>query len=103
MSREVPAMSLLDETRYLERRQFFQGERLYAADLNDQEEFNRQMRWQHNRSLHQPGVGNGYAMMGKKGDREITVGPGYAIDALGREIVLVQSATVAVPPVASEL
>jgi hypothetical protein len=95
-------MSLIDETRYLERRQFFKGERLYDADLNDQEEFHRQMRWLHNRSLHQPGIGNGYAIAGSKGDREVVVGPGYAIDAFGREIVLVQGTTLAVPPVAGE-
>jgi hypothetical protein len=95
-------MSLIDETRYLERRRFFNGERLQDTDLNDQEEFHRQMRWLHNYSLHQPGVGNGYAVTGQKYDREVKVGPGYAIDAQGREIVLTHETTLAVPPVAGD-
>ena len=42
------------------------------------------MRWLHNRSLHQPGVGNGYKVTGTQGDRQVTIGPGYALDAYGR-------------------
>src|SRR5438067_6958100 len=95
-------MSLLDQTKNLERRNFFNYERLFAADLNDQEAFHREMRWLHNRSLHQPGVGNGYAITGAKDDREVVVGPGYALDAYGHEIVLVRTITVSVPPVASD-
>src|SRR5262252_2770057 len=95
-------MSILDETRFIERLQFFNGQRLFASDLQGIEEFNREMRWLHNKSLHQPGIGNGYAVTGKKGDREVTIGPGYAIDALGREIVLGQDQIEPVPPVAGE-
>jgi hypothetical protein len=95
-------MSLLDETQYLERRKFFDYERLLAADLNDAEEFHREMRWLHNSSLHQPGVGNGYKVTGAKGAREVRLGPGYALDANGREIVLVRETAVPVPPVAND-
>ena len=95
-------MSLLDETKKLERRNFFDYERLFAADLNDQESFHREMRWLHNRSLHQPGVGNGYKITGAKGDRQVTIGPGYALDAYGREIVLVREVMQPIPPVAGE-
>ena len=41
-------------------------------------------------------------MAGKKDDREVQIGPGYAIDALGREIVLTQTQVEPVPPVAGE-
>ena len=75
----------------LERLQFFNGQRLAAADLQSIDDFNRQMRWLHNQSLHQPGVGSGYAISGKKGDREVTVQPGYAIDSSGREIGLTEA------------
>jgi hypothetical protein len=95
-------MSVLDETRYLERRTFFNGEQLLDVDLNDQAEFPRQMRWLHNRSLHQSGVGNGYKVTGDKGDRQVTIAPGYAIDAYGREVVLLYATTLAVPPVAGD-
>jgi hypothetical protein len=95
-------MSLLDETRYPERLQFFNGQRLFAPDLQAIEVFNREMRWLHNRSLHQPGIGNGFAVSGEKGDRQVAIGPGYAIDVDGREIVLTQVEILPIPPVASE-
>jgi hypothetical protein len=86
----------------IERIQFFNGQRLFAADLQDLEEFNRMMRWLHNESLHQAGVASGYAVSGNKGDSQITVQPGYAIDESGREIVLTQPIVIQVPPVAND-
>ncbi|HEV7475353.1 MAG TPA: hypothetical protein VGN90_14965 [Pyrinomonadaceae bacterium] len=95
-------MSVLDETRFLERFQFFNGQRLFASDLQGADDFNREMRWLHNRSLHQPGIGNGFAVYGKRNDREVVIGAGYAIDAFGREIVLTSTVTQQVPPVAGD-
>jgi hypothetical protein len=95
-------VSIIDQTRFIERLQFFNGQRLFADDLQGLEAFNREMRWLHNQSLHQPGVGNGFAVNGKKGDREVTVGAGYAIDALGREIVLTETQILPIPPVAGD-
>ncbi|MDQ3779336.1 MAG: hypothetical protein M3354_02135 [Chloroflexota bacterium] len=96
-------MSFLSATRSVERQRFFDGQRLFASDLQGIEAFNREMRWLHNQSLHQPGIGNGFAVTGNKGDREVTAAPGYAIDDLGREIVLTSSRTIPVPPVAGDL
>src|SRR5215475_11775666 len=93
-------MDFLKETRFIERLQFFNGQRLFADDLQGLEAFNREMRWLHNQSLHQPGVGAGFAGNGDKGDREVTIGAGYAIDALGREIALTETQTLSIPPVA---
>jgi hypothetical protein len=95
-------MGLFDEMRQLERQQFFDGQRLFADDLQMLEAFHREMRWLHNQSLHQPGIGNGFAVAGAKGDREVTVGPGYASDDEGREIVLTETHVEPVPPVAGE-
>jgi hypothetical protein len=95
-------MSFIRDTRSVEQQHFFDGQRLFADDLQGIEAFNREMRWLHNQSLHQPGIGNGFAVSGKKGDREVTVGPGYAIDDLGREIVLTRDRTLPVPPVAGD-
>src|SRR5438132_12551736 len=81
-------VSILDETRYIERVQFFNGQRLFPPDLQAIDDFNRGMRWLHNLSLHQPGIGSGFAVYGKKGDRKVTIKAGYALDDLGREIVL---------------
>ncbi|GGN58755.1 hypothetical protein GCM10010112_12780 [Actinoplanes lobatus] len=95
-------MSFIDLTRSIERQRFFDGQRLFAEDLQQIEGFNREMRWLHNQSLHQPGIGNGFAVTGRKGDREVVAGAGYAIDDLGREIVLTTSRTLPVPPVAGD-
>ncbi|VTU28780.1 hypothetical protein [Variovorax sp. RA8] len=95
-------MSIIGETRFVERNQFFNGQRLFASDLQGVEELNRQMRWLHNQSLHQPGIGAGFAISGNKGDRQVVIQPGYAIDADGREIVLTETVIEPVPPVAGD-
>lgn len=88
--------------KFTERIQFFDGQRLFASDLQDLEQFNREMRRLHNQSLHQAGVASGYAVAGKKDDRQVTIEPGYAIDSLGREIVLTEQLVLQVPPVAND-
>lgn len=87
-------------TQFLERIQFFNGERLFASDLQALEAFNREMRWLHNQSLHQPGVGSGYAVGGNRGDRQVTVTSGYALNSLGQEIILTETHVEPIPPVA---
>jgi hypothetical protein len=96
-------MGILDETRFVERLRFFDGQRLLASDLQGIEAFHSEMRWLHNRSFHQPGIGNGYAVTGERDAREIRIGPGYALDALGREIVLTHEQVEPIPPVAGEV
>jgi hypothetical protein len=93
-------MSIIGSTQYLERIQFFNGERLFASDLQSLEAFNREMRWLHNQSLHQAGVGSGFQVIGNTGDRQVTISPGYAIDSCGREIILTESQVLPIPPVA---
>src|SRR5512134_1843197 len=95
-------MGILDETGFVERLSFFNGQRLFDTDLQAIEAFNREMRWLHNQSLHQPGVGRGLAVSGKRDEREVRIGPGYALDSLGREIVLTRERIEPVPPVASD-
>jgi hypothetical protein len=87
-------------TQFLERIQFFNGQRLFASDLQSLEAFNREMRWLHNQSLHQPGVGSGYAVTGNKGDKQVTITPGYALNSLGQEIILTETHVEPIPPVA---
>lgn len=95
-------MSLLDRTQFVERFQFFDGQRLFATDLQGLEAFHRELRQLHNASLHQPGIGSGFAVTGEKGDREVTIGPGYALDFQGHEIVLTHEQTEPIPPVESD-
>ncbi len=93
-------MGLYEGKGFFERQQFFDGQRLLASDLQDLETLNREMRWLHNLSLHQPGIGSGLAVSGAKDDRQVTVQPGYAVDVLGREMVLTEPRIIPVPPVA---
>ena len=93
-------MSIIGSTQFLERIQFFNGERLFASDLQSLETFNREMRWLHNQSLHQAGIGSGFQVTGNVGDRQVTISPGYALDSCGREIVLTESQVLAIPPIA---
>jgi hypothetical protein len=81
----------------LARVSFFDGQRLAAFDLNAAATLQRELRWLHNRSLHGWGIGLGFTVSGAKGDTQVSVGPGYAIDCLGREIVLTESLARAVP------
>jgi hypothetical protein len=76
---------------------FFDGQRLAAGDLNDAATVQRELRWLHNRSLHNLGIGLGFDVGGAKGDRQVTISPGYAIDSQGREIILTQTLIRAVP------
>ena len=87
---------------HIERLDFFNGQRLFAEDLQTLDGFNRQMRWLHNRSLHTFGIGSGFVVRGERGDREITIEPGYAIDNEGREIILLLPHVATVPPVADD-
>jgi hypothetical protein len=95
-------MPIIGTARFNERIKFFNGQRLFASDLQDVEQFNREMRWLHNESLHQAGVATGYAVSGNKDDREVSIQPGYAIDSRGREIVLTMPEVLQVPPVAND-
>ena len=85
----------------LKRLAYFSGQRLTAADLTDADEAAREMRWLHNRSLHGWGVATGFQVSGSRGDRAVTVSPGYGIDCLGREIILSRETVENVPAVNS--
>ena len=72
----------------LERVLFFPGELLTADDLTARDFNNRELRWLHNRTLHNWGIGFGLDVQGLRGATSVTVNPGYAIDIYGREIIL---------------
>jgi hypothetical protein len=83
----------------LERPEYFDGQRLMAADLVVAQDFDQELRWLHNRTLHAWGIALGLAVDGKRGDRSVTVQPGYALDSAGRELILTHPLTLAVPAV----
>jgi hypothetical protein len=87
----------------LERVTFYDGQRLTAHDLSEAQRALRELRWLHNRSLHAWGIAFGLSVSGQKGDTQVTVSPGYALDCHGREIVLTEPRRLLVPPVAENV
>ncbi len=85
----------------LERPDFFDGQRLGPADLGAVYDYYRELRWLHNRSLHSWGIAVGLNVTGARGDREVTVTPGYALDCDGHDLVLTRATTLPVPAVAA--
>lgn len=86
----------------LRRPDFFDGQRLTADDLGDVLAFHQELRWLHNRSLHNWGIVFGFAVQGAREDRKVTVAPGFALDRDGREIILTETVEIAVPAVAGD-
>lgn len=66
---------------------YFNHQFLAEQDFKDEQAYHLEMRRRHNRLLHTWGVVDGLQVE-KRGDREVTVTPGTAIDKDGREIVL---------------
>lgn len=79
---------------------FFDGQRLSADDLSAVNAFHRELRWLHSRSLHTWGIAVGFMVTGARGDRTVTVAPGYALDCVGRDLLLAEPVTLPVPPLA---
>ena len=94
-------MSAVTDIPELKRIRFFTGQRLTAEDMTELQRANRELRWLHNRSLHSWGIGIGYGVTGERGDTSVTVAPGYAIDCMGRELILIDPVTLTVPAVAA--
>ena len=84
----------------LERPAFFDGQLLAAEDLGAMYDFHREVRWLHNRALHNWGIAVGLDATGAKGDRVVVITPGYAIDCQGHDVVLSTTQTLTVPPIA---
>src|SRR6266568_3883829 len=79
---------------------FFPGQQLLAEDLADLNLANRELRWLHNRALHNWGIGIGLQVQGQRGGSVVAIEPGFAVDCLGREILLIAEQTKPVPAVA---
>lgn len=76
----------------IKRLNYFTHQFLREQDFKDEQAYHLEMRRLHNRLLHGWGVVTGLEVQ-KKGEREITVSPGMAIDKDGRELVLAEPVT----------
>jgi hypothetical protein len=71
----------------VKRTNYFKHQFLREQDFKDEQAYHVHMRRRHNRLLHSWGIAEGLEVT-KRGDRELVVAPGTAIDRDGREIVL---------------
>jgi hypothetical protein len=78
----------------LERLNYFNGQRLQAADFKLEQEYHMRVRRWLNRSLYTPGIASGLEVYKIEGAPKVKVLPGLAIDHLGREIILLEERTV---------
>ena len=75
---------------------YFDGQALTAADFRTEQDYHRNMRYLHNRLLHGWGIVDGLDV--DNDGAAVRVGPGVAIDARGRELVLPERVGVDLPP-----
>jgi len=81
----------------LERLRNVDGEMLRSRDFRDGIAYDLELHWWHQRAIHQAfGVSSGLDVSDPQGG-ELTIEPGVAYDASGRDLVLVDQATVDLP------
>ncbi len=74
------------------------GQLLASRDLQDDVHANQRLRALHTRYLHATwGIALGFEITGAANDTTVRVGPGYATDDQGRELVLAETLDIAVP------
>src|SRR5690554_6001767 len=81
----------------LERLAFFEGQRLTDIDLSALQSYLREIDRLHNRALHSWGIALGFEVTGARGERTVTVQPGYALDCNGRELILAEETVLEIP------
>lgn len=90
----------------LERLRYWQGQRLRSRDFRDQLAIEAQLRWWHNRALHDAyGVSTGFIVSAVPTSgtlRALRVTCGLAYDYFGRELILQDTREIPVPPAPGE-
>ncbi len=76
----------------VKRPHYYTHQFLREQDFNEEQQYHVDMRRRHNRLFHTWGVAEGLEVT-RKGEREITISPGVALDREGREIVLLSAVT----------
>ena len=81
----------------LQRLRYWQGQKLLSRDFRDQVSYESELRWWHNRALHNAyGVSYGFEVTLDKTHVEINCGVAY--DCYGRELILQVPKRMALPP-----
>ena len=82
------------------RNAYFNGQLLDESDFRTDQDYHRQARLLHNLRFHSWGVVAGLTVT-RHGDTAVSVAPGFAIDSLGREMLLPEATVVDVGAVAA--
>lgn len=81
----------LDLPEPLERLNYYNSQRLEAVDFRLEQAYHMRVRRALNQALYSPGIGEGLEVTKDKNDpHAVIVSPGLALDALGREIILLE-------------
>jgi hypothetical protein len=77
---------------------YVEGRLLTAADLRDEQQYHLGRRWLLNRALHGAGIVTGLDVhvSGEAAPPAVTVSPGFALDARGREVVVTAPQTLTI-------
>jgi hypothetical protein len=81
----------------LERLRHRQGELLRSRDFRDQQTIEAELRWWHNRALHNA-YGIACGLVVTQAGTQVTVAPGLAYDCFGRELLLSHPVELTLPP-----
>ena len=80
----------------LQRLRFWQGQKLLSRDFRDQVSYESELRWWHNRALHNA-YGVSYGFQVTFDDTHVEINCGVAYDCYGRELILQAPKRMAVP------
>jgi|GEM_PF-1113485 hypothetical protein len=81
----------------MQRLRYWQGQKLLSRDFRDQTSYQAQLRWWHNRALHNSyGVSYGFDVTLQ--DTRVKIEPGVAYDCYGRELILQTTKEIPLPP-----
>jgi hypothetical protein len=80
----------------IERLNYFNGQRLEATDLQLEQGYHIRVRRELNRALYTPGIASGLEVLPATNPHAVVVNPGVALDALGREVILLEATEVPV-------
>ena len=80
----------------LDRLNYFNGQRLAAKDLRVEQAYHMRVRRQLNQALYTPGIAAGLEVSTSENIHAVIVSPGVALDADGREVILLEDTEVPV-------
>jgi hypothetical protein len=80
----------------LDRLNYYNGQRLEAEDLRTEQDYHIRVRRLLHQALYTPGIASGLEVSPGPNPHTLTLSPGVALDALGREVILIEATDVQV-------